>query len=141
MQAQVFFVGATHLMACTDQERIFVHASCAEFALANCAHGDVIEVHAVENTDRGPRALSASWVSRPEAFPRYEFTGQVMNIHHGFLFARPDGESDEVFCHITAFADYSKTSKTFESLRRGDRVRGYFQQDDRGRRGSQIERV
>jgi cold shock CspA family protein len=140
MEAIVTHINVSHLIARCNRETIFVHQTAADFIVNECAKGDIIVIHAMEDTGRGPRARSASWLSRPEGPTLVEFAGEVVGVRtdRQFAFVKPDEETIDVFCHVTDFADYHGASETFNALSRGDRIRGYWFATSRGRRGQQL---
>lgn len=140
MEAIVTHVAASYLLARCQQEKILVHQDAAEFIVKECRKGDIVNIHALEDTGRGPKARSATWVSSPVATQLAEFTGVVTTINADkmFAFVKPDEGDIDIFCHVTDFADYQDTSATFNGLSRGDRVRGCWSTTSRGRRGQYV---
>lgn len=132
------------LLAQAGDEKIMVHQEAADFVIAEAAKGDLIEIHALEDLGRGPRARSATWKSRDARPDEARFIGEVTKVDFNrmFAFARPDGDTGDVFMHCTDFADYRDSrSDTFDALQVGDRVTGYCQATDRRPRGRYVESV
>jgi cold shock CspA family protein len=123
-----------------DRDRVFVHQSECDFQISRCQVGDIIEFERTEATNRGLRALTVTYVRRPDE----EFTqGRIVRLDYErkFAFMQPDNGSDDALCHISGFEDYSGESDTFESLAIGDEVEGVIRSTSRGFRATRVRRL
>jgi cold shock CspA family protein len=141
MEATIVNINPNYLLARNaDGESIFVWKTTADFDLRDCFTGDVIQVHGLENGPRGLRAVSATWLSRPDADGLTAFAGSVTYVFHDrrryCLVQSDDGE--RVFCHGTEFIN----ADSFDELIAGDRVSGYrrWLDGDPGPRGFRLVR-
>ena len=125
MEATVVNTAPNYLLARNAEgESIFIWKDVAEFNIGDVFAGDVVQVHALENGPRGLRALSVTWLSRPDADSLTGFAGIVTAVFHDrrrYCFVDPDDGGPRVFCHGSEFVE----SDSFDGLIAGDRVAGY----------------
>ena len=147
MQATVLFKKTTdaggYLFARVGRDKVLCHQDACDFAINDVHKGAVLEVGRVESTLRGLKGFDVRWVRSQAERPIEAFSGEVASINFGGLFVfvtSPSWEQD-VFVHATDFKDYADgVSATFDTLERGDWLRGYFRHTSRGPRGHEMER-
>jgi len=149
VQASVIFKKSTHaggyLLCLVGGEKVLCHADDCDFSVVDTIKGDVIEIGQLDPSPRGLRGLQVSWVSHLQTEPVFPFEGTVTSIQYEKKFAHAAVDGDDarrdVFCHVTDFLDYAGLSASFDAADRGSRVRGYFRETSKGRRGHQLEIV
>jgi hypothetical protein len=147
MRVVVERCSSTYCHAITSKgDHIFVHQQESDFDLRSVHIGDVLEIE-YEQSSRGFRATTASWVERPELPEASDeaFEGFVVHIddERKFCFVRPADKfvpgiyrrsPFDVMAHISGAADYDGESPMFNRLSRGLKVSGVVRQTARGMR-------
>jgi cold shock CspA family protein len=106
--------------------------------------GDVLQIRSIDIGEKDGTAMRSRRVERPPAITLEPFEGTVdyVDYEKQFGFVRPDGSMADVMFHITSCRDYAqRCSETFETLVRGERVRGVARMTGRGPRAERLERV
>lgn len=131
--------GFAHVVA-EDGQRLFVHQNECDFLLADAQLDDVVDIAAVQEDPRGPRALGVTWVEASASGEPIAGTVTRVQTARGFAFMRPDGGGPDVFLHARDFRDrrYGR-SDAFDRLVPGDRVTCQLQPSHSGPRGARIE--
>lgn len=142
MEAVVIAVKSTdgggYLLALVGRDKVLCHQEHCDFKVGEAKKGDVVRVGNLEHSPRGLQGRNVSFGARSGTF--YEFQGTVVKVNfdgkHAFVTDDADGE--DVFVHITDFADYNGESATFDMLANGQRVSGWWRGTSRGRRGYKV---
>jgi cold shock CspA family protein len=126
--------------------QVFFHQEDIDSDLQWVGIGDVVNVGRIVKEDRGHRGYDIVWLRRAtdedrERAREYAFRVKVVHVNaeRGFAFGCNGNDPNEVMLHISDFADYDNfSSPSFEKLARGQYVRCFVRQTDRGPRGKMI---
>jgi cold shock CspA family protein len=130
--------GGGYLLALIGRDKVLCHQDHCDFNVGEAQRGDVVRIGQIEDSPRGLKGRDISFGTRSGTF--YEFQGTVMKVDFDrkFAFVTDNADAQDVFVHITDFADYNGDSATFDMLANGQRVSGWWRGTSRGRRGYKV---